>query len=141
MPQNEMLVPRENLCSLLKVLQDGSSWCDDPKYFSTYNPFWQLILNQAMVQQHLQVSVNFCLPSALEWLDAISELNAISSTILAIIHPNLYNAGWETTKHLKNTPEIGPLNILSGWVSVFSGIVIISNHSTALHWDGSSRWH
>jgi len=94
-----------------------------------------------MVQQHLQVSVNFCLPSALEWLDAISELNAISSTILAIIHPNLYNAGWETTKHLKNTPEIGPLNILSGWVSVFSGIVIISNHSTALHWDGSSRWH
>ena len=73
----------------------------------------QLILNQAMVQQYLQVSANFSLPAALDWLDAISESNAILSAILAVIHPQLYDAGWETTKRLRDTPEIGPLDVLS----------------------------
>jgi hypothetical protein len=73
----------------------------------------QLILNQATVQQHPQVSANFSLPAALEWLDAISESNAILSAILAVIHPNLYDASWQTTKCLRDTPEIGPQDILS----------------------------
>ena len=66
-----------------------------------------------MVQQYLQVSANFSSPAALDWLDAISESNAILSAILAVIHPQLYDAGWETTKRLRDTPEIGPLDVLS----------------------------
>ena len=96
-----------------------------------------LILNQAIVQQHPQTSTNFSSPATLDWLDAISESNAILSTILAVIHPQLYDAGWQTTKCLRDTPKVDQ-DVLSQWASVFSGISIISNHSTPLHRDGSS---
>ena len=55
--------------------------------------------------------MSFGKPAALDWLAAISESNAIVSTILAVIHPKLYDAGWETTKHLAAT-EVCPRNIL-----------------------------
>jgi len=71
-------------------------------------------------------------PAALDWLDAISESNAILSAILAVIHPKLYNVGWETTKHLKD-PEICPWDILIRWASIFSGVAIISNCITKPH--------
>jgi hypothetical protein len=45
------------------------------------------------VSRLLTDSVNFSLPAILGWLDAISESNAIFSTILAVIHPRLYNTG------------------------------------------------
>jgi hypothetical protein len=77
----------------------------------------------------------------LEWLDAISESNAILSAILAVIHPKLYDAGWETAKRLRDTPEIDPQDVLSRWASVFSGVAVISNRSTPPHRDGSSRCH
>lgn len=101
--------------------------------------FRQLILNQETVQQYPQASANFRSPAALEWLDAISESNAISSAILAVIHPDLYDAGWETTKRLRETRGIRHQDVLSRWASVFSGVAVISNRSTAPHWDGSSR--
>jgi len=75
----------------------------------------------------------------LEWLDAISESNAILSAILAVIHPSLYEAGWQTTKHLRDTPEIGSPHVLRQWASVFSGIAVISNRITPPHRDGGSR--
>jgi len=84
--------------------------------------------------------VSFRNPAALDWLDAISESNAILSAILAVIHPNLYNAGWETIKHLKD-PKICPRDILIRWASVFSGVAIISNCITKPHQDLSSRDH
>jgi hypothetical protein len=86
-----------------------------------------------MTQPYLQVSANFSLPAALDWLNAISESNAILSTILAVIHPNLYDAGWQTTKRLRGTAEIDPQDLLSRWVSVFSGVAVISNRTTPPH--------
>jgi Oxygenase domain of the 2OGFeDO superfamily len=77
----------------------------------------------------------------LDWLDAISESNAILSAILAVIHPQLYDAGWQVTKRLRDTPEIDPQDVLSQWASVFSGVSIISNCTTPPHWDGSSRFN
>src|SRR5258707_15106393 len=102
----------------------------------------RLILNQAIVQQHPQTSTNFSSPAALDWLDVISESNAILSTILAVIHPQLYDAGWQTAKCLRDTPKEDQ-DVLSQWVSVFSGVSIISNRSTPLQWDGSSlsNWY
>jgi hypothetical protein len=70
-------------------------------------------MNQATVQRHPQVSANFSSPAALDWLSAISESNAIMSAILAVIHPMLYDAGWQTFRCLRNTPEIGPQDVLS----------------------------
>ena len=100
-----------------------------------------MILNQAMVQKFPQASANFCLPAALEWLDSISESNAILSAILAVIHPNLYDAGWQTAKCLRDTPEIEPQDVFSQWASIFSGIAVISNRFTPPHQDGSLRYH
>ena len=99
---------------------------------------WQLSMNQETSQQHPKVSVSLRNPAILDWLDAISESNAILSAILAVIHPKLYNAGWETTKHLKD-PEICPRDILIQWASVFSGVAVISNCITKPHQDLSSR--
>ena len=94
-----------------------------------------------MAQRYPEVSVNFKSPAASRWLDAISESNAIISAILAVIHPALYDAGWETAKRLKRTSEIGPQDVLTRWASVFSGVGVISNRSTPPHRDMGSRCH
>src|SRR5258708_37489212 len=98
---------------------------------------WWLILNQAIVQQHPQTSANFSSSATLDWLDAISESNAILSAILAVIHPQLYDAGWQTAKCLRDTPKVDQ-DVLSRWASIFSSVSVISNHSTPLHRDRSS---
>lgn len=77
----------------------------------------------------------------MDWLDAISQSNAILSAILAVIHPKLYDAGWQITNRLRGTPEIGPQDVLSRWASVFSGVAVISNRSSPLHRDGGSIFH
>jgi hypothetical protein len=92
-----------------------------------------------MAQQCPQVSANFRLPAALDWLDAASESNAILSAILAVIHPKLYDAGWNTLKCLRSIPERDPQNVLSRWASAFSGVAVISNRFTPPHRDMSSR--
>jgi len=53
----------------------------------------QLILDQRMLQWYPQPSANFREPATLDWLHAISESYGIWSTILAVIHPKLYDAG------------------------------------------------
>ena len=91
------------------------------------------------MQRRPKVSANFKTPAALGWLHAISESNAIMSAILAVIHPKLYDAGWQTTERLRATPGICPEEVLSRWASAFSGVAIISNRVTPPHRDGSSR--
>jgi hypothetical protein len=75
----------------------------------------------------------------LDWLDAISESNGILSAILAVIHPKLYDAGWQVINHLGDTPEFGAQDLLDKWASVFSGVAVISNRDTPPHRDRSSR--
>lgn len=94
-----------------------------------------------MSQDCPRVSASLRLPAASDWLDAISESNAILSAILAVIHPRLYDAGWETTRSLRDRPEICPPDILSKWASVFTGVAVISNRSTPAHRDGHSRYN
>jgi Oxygenase domain of the 2OGFeDO superfamily len=92
-----------------------------------------------MVQPYPKSSNNFSKPAALDWLGAISESNAIFSAILAVIHPTLYDAGWEAVKRLRGTPEIDPQNVFMQWASVFSGVSVISNRYTPPHRDRNSR--
>ena len=94
-----------------------------------------------MSQKYPQASVNFRLEDALTWLAAISESNAIVSAILAVIHPDLYDAGRKTMSCLMKTPEVCPQNVLNQWASVFSGVSVISNRMTPSHRDNSSRVH
>lgn len=93
------------------------------------------------MQEYPHASTNFREPAAQDWLSAISESNAISSAILAVIHPKLYDAGWQTSMRLRDTPETGSEEILNRWASVFNGVSIISNRRTPPHRDGSSRPH
>jgi hypothetical protein len=86
-------------------------------------------------------SANFRSPAALEWLDAVSESNAIFSAILAVIHPKLYDAGRQTIKRLRDTPGVDPQDVLSRWASAFSGVAVISNRLTPAHRDAGSRFN
>jgi hypothetical protein len=102
---------------------------------------WQLISNQRITQEYPQVSANFRNRATLDWLDSISESNAVVSAILAVIHPKLYDAGRRTANCLRNTPQIGPQDILCRWASVFNGVSVISNRTTPPHRDTSSRFN
>ena len=77
----------------------------------------------------------------MEWLDAISESNAICSAILAVIHPKLYDAGLQAIQRLRGTLEVERQDVLRHWASVFSGVAIISNHRSPKHRDSGSRFN
>lgn len=101
----------------------------------------QLIVNET-VQERPQVGATLKSPAALEWLDEISTSNMITSAILAVIHPELYDAGRECLIRLKKDVEFQRKDVdhaLSRWTSAFSGISVISNRKTPLHRDGGSR--
>ena len=160
-----MLAAREKLRPLLKTAQSGNSWRDDLNLYHTgegpqglvnLSPAWfqqghdvsplrtefnsqQLIMNQATMQQCPCVSASFSSAAALDWLYAISESNTILSAVLAVIHPNLYEASWNTINHLRHISETGSRDVLSRWASVFSSVAVISNRDTPPHRDGSSR--
>jgi hypothetical protein len=91
------------------------------------------------VQKCPQVSTDFAKPTALEWLDAISQLNSILSAILAVIHPDLHCAGQETMNRLRQHDKIQPQDVLHQWTSAFNSVSVICNHRTPLHWDGKTR--
>jgi len=161
-----MLVAREKLHPLLKTSKDSSLWRHDEKNFHPegQHPQGLVDLSPRWFQQDHDVSIlahelyslaahfksgdvattpavsaNFREPAALDWLDCISESNAVLSAILAIIHPKLHDAGQLTAKRLRDTPGIHPQDVLCRWVSVFNGVSVISNRSTPSHQDGSSR--
>jgi hypothetical protein len=78
-------------------------------------------------------------PEALEWLDAISQSSSILSMILAVIHSELHNVGWETFNWLRQSAKIQCQDVLHRWTSVFNVVSVICNHLTPLHWDRNSR--
>ena len=88
-----------------------------------------------------QVSANFGHTAALDWLHQISELNMILSTILGVIHLQLYQACQETLNHLRQNPKIECQDVLQKWTSVFNGISVICNCTSLAHWDSESQYH
>ena len=53
------------------------------------------------MQERPQLGTLFENKAALSWLDAISQSNTILSAILAVIHPELHDAGQETINQLR----------------------------------------
>jgi hypothetical protein len=86
-----------------------------------------------------QVAAVFASEHAMKWLNQIAESNAISSAILAVIHPRLYDAGQGTLDVLRRSPEIERQDVLQLWNSVFSGISIIFDGTVSAHRDSQSR--
>jgi hypothetical protein len=167
--QSSMLEAREKLLPLMKKSISGSSWRKDSKYYVLgkgplgavdLSPAWfqqghdvsasvhelysfdrWLISNQRISQQYPQASVSLRDSSALDWLDSISESNAVVSAILSVIHPKLYDAGRKTADLLRVTPQVGAQDILRRWASVFDGVSVISNRITKPHRDLGSRFN
>lgn len=91
-----------------------------------------------------QVGATLQSSAALQWLDEISTSNIISSAILAVIHPELYNAGRASLIHLRENAEFQHQDVdhvLNRWTSSFNGLSVISNRRTPLHRDGGTRNH
>jgi len=67
-----------------------------------------------MVQKAPQVGKTIKKPEGLKWLDSISQSNSILSAILAVIHPELYDAGQKIFNQLREHSEIAdPQDVLS----------------------------
>lgn len=97
------------------------------------------LISIELVQPWPRVAACFRKPAALDWLDQISESNSILSAILAVIHPDLHEAGQKTFDALRQRAEIQPQDVLRQWTSVFNGVTVIRNRVTKAHRDGSSR--
>ncbi|KAF8226577.1 hypothetical protein L208DRAFT_1301052, partial [Tricholoma matsutake] len=80
----------------------------------------------------------------LRWLEETYKLFTLMGALLSIIHPELYEIGWEVLKKVAEDPESvkdgeDVLAILQLWTSPFSGYGLISNCTTPLHWDNNSQ--
>ena len=80
----------------------------------------------------------------LGWLEETSESFALMGAVLSIIHPELYEIGWEVLKKVANHLEMVKdgediLEVLRLWSTPFSGYGLISNCITPLHWDNNSQ--
>ena len=72
------------------------------------------------------------------WLAAIAESSTLLSSILRVIHPELFAMGLETMKKMAAAAD--PPDILRLWYSLFNGVQVISNRETPVHRDHNSRW-
>ncbi|KII89585.1 hypothetical protein PLICRDRAFT_61359, partial [Plicaturopsis crispa FD-325 SS-3] len=78
--------------------------------------------------------------TTLPWLTEMAESFAVINAVMAIIHPNLYDAGRETLRRMHTCPEASSLApVLHKWASIFNGAAIISNRETPIHRDNFSR--
>ena len=68
----------------------------------------------------------------------MAESSTLLSSILRVIHPDLFVMGLETMR--KMGKEADPGDVLQLWYSVFNGVQIISNRETPVHRDHNSRW-
>jgi hypothetical protein len=146
----------------------GNKWRDDPQFYYhnrqapagsvNVSPGWfplghevsnfifidmrQLVYDEQRVAKHPKVCPQLNLVAGSEWLDEISRSNMVLSAILAVIHPELYEAGKETNLRLGNDPDFQDHDVdhvLSRWGSAFNGVAVLSNRITPAHRDGKSR--
>jgi hypothetical protein len=79
-----------------------------------------------------------------QWLESVQETSALLGAILFIMHPELYRKGMEAYRTILENPglvkESGVvLELLTCWMSPFSGMSVLSNRETIFHRDVQSR--
>ncbi|KAA1476903.1 hypothetical protein DENSPDRAFT_785738, partial [Dentipellis sp. KUC8613] len=62
---------------------------------------------------------------------------AIINACMIVMHPALYEAGFEVIRDLRGQPDFYP--VIMEWVSIFNGIQVIVNRRTKPHIDGHTR--
>ncbi|KAI6039250.1 hypothetical protein EDC04DRAFT_2603358 [Pisolithus marmoratus] len=77
--------------------------------------------------------------SAQQWVNQMSEVHALLSRMLAIIHPWMYSAGWEALIQFdmkaKQWKDADISSILPSWNAVYSSMSIMVNCTTPYHMD------
>jgi hypothetical protein len=68
----------------------------------------------------------------------MAESSTLLSSILRVIHPDLFFMGLVTMKKMGSKAD--PPEVLRLWYSLFNGVQIISNRETPVHRDHNSRW-
>ncbi|KAI6027091.1 hypothetical protein EDC04DRAFT_2573197 [Pisolithus marmoratus] len=81
-----------------------------------------------------------------QWVNQMSEVHALRSGMLAIIHPQMYSTGWEALIQLdmkaKQWKDADISSILPSWNAGYSSMLIMVNHTTPYHMDinGWEQW-
>lgn len=83
-----------------------------------------------------------------DWLQANTRFLAIAAAILALTHPEQFQAGLRILNAIKAKPQSlrepgNFIHVLTTWCLPFSGVSIISNRETTSHRDigGSPHWY
>ncbi|KAF8262444.1 hypothetical protein EI94DRAFT_1704761 [Lactarius quietus] len=120
--QREIMAAMETLHPLLDMHQGSTSWRNDPKHFSSetvgpkgwspYHPHGSnkhtILCSMETVQEFPNICALFKQPAALDWLQSLIDIECD----LAVIHPQLHDAGQETFNQLRQHPEIQPQDVL-----------------------------
>lgn len=72
------------------------------------------------------------------WLIAMAESATLLSSMVRVIHPEMFEMGMKTMNRMGMRPDLA--EVLRLWYSVFNGVQVISNRETPVHRDHNSRW-
>jgi hypothetical protein len=72
-----------------------------------------------------------------DWLKAISDTSFLLSSIIRIMHPQMFQMGLEAMNKLQDQEDLQ--EVLELWTSIFNGVQIISNRETPVHRDFQTR--
>jgi hypothetical protein len=80
----------------------------------------------------------------LGWLEETLESFALMGALLSIVHPELYQIGWEVLKKVADSPDMVKdgeevLEVLRLWTTPFLEYGFISNCTTPFHQDNNSQ--
>ncbi|KAI6041930.1 hypothetical protein EDC04DRAFT_2564852, partial [Pisolithus marmoratus] len=81
-----------------------------------------------------------------QWVNQMSEVHALLSGTLAVIHPQMYSAGWEALIQLdmkaKQQEDVDMSSILPSCNAIYNSVSIMVNHATPYHSDinGWEQW-
>ena len=76
-----------------------------------------------------------------DWLSSISESSLVLSSIIRVIHPELFEMGMHAMRTMQCRGDL--MEVLNLWYSIFNGVQVISNRETPIHRDNStkSEWY
>jgi hypothetical protein len=77
-------------------------------------------------------------PFGWAWLSGMEESTLLLSSLIRVMHPDLFEMGLEATAKMHQNPDLAEALLI--WTSIFNGVQVISNRETPVHRDHFSRW-
>jgi hypothetical protein len=72
-----------------------------------------------------------------DWLSSIAESSLVLSSIIRVIHPELFEMGMQAMQAMQACGNL--IEVLNLWYSIFNGVQVISNRETPIHRDNFTR--